>query len=149
MAAGPVTFYYTTVRVGWADTDAAAVVWFGNFFKYIEAAEVALFDALGRPMRALFTTHQVVMPRTALTCNYRSPARFDDVLDVGLGVESVAERRVRYAFEIRQRESRQLVAEGTCEIACADSTTFKGRPFPDELRAVFTAAMQAPSQRET
>ena len=81
------------------------------------------------------------MPRTTVTCSYRSPARFDDVLDLGLEVESVTDRRVRLAFQIRQHESQRVVAEGNYEIACVDEATFKGRPFPDEVRAMFDSLL--------
>jgi len=137
-----VRFLHTTIRVAWGDTDAARVVWFGNFLRYVEAGEVALFDAHGRPMSELFREHQILLPRTNLTISYKSPARFDDLLDVGLAVHGVTERRVQHVFEIRQQRSGQLVAEGSYEIACVDAGTFKARPFPDEVRVVFEAAMR-------
>jgi acyl-CoA thioester hydrolase len=137
------TFFPTIVRVPWADTDAARVVWFGNFLKYLEAAEVALFDTLGRPLSTLLDEHGVLMPRTSLTCRYRSPARFDDVLEVGLAVENLTERRIHYVFEIRQRDSRDLVVEGSYNVACVDASTFTGRAFPDLVRGLLSTAMSA------
>ena len=136
-----VRFFTTTVRVSWADTDAARVVWFGQFLHYLEVAEVALFDAHGRSMSALFDAHEILLPRTSLTIAYRSPARFDDLLDVGLGVASLTERRVGYVFQMHQHESRRLVAEGSYEVAAVASQTFKSRSFPDDVRAVFAAAI--------
>ena len=141
---GPDRFIHTTVRVPWRDTDAAGVVWFANFLGYVEMAEVALVQSRGWSVPDVFRRHQIAMPRTNLSISYRSPARFDDVLDIGLAVDSVSERRVRYAFEIRQRDSGQLVAEGSLEVACVDVATFKGRPFPDEVRAVFES-LQRPA----
>lgn len=133
-------WFHTTVRVAWGDTDAAGVVWFGTFCRYLEVAEAALFDASGRPLPAFFSEHQIVMPRTELKCVFRSPARFDDVLDVALGVESASERRIRFAYEIRQHTSGRLVSEGSYEIACVDKATFKGRPFPAEVTGIFEKA---------
>lgn len=142
--AGSDKFTHTTVRVPWRDTDAAGVVWFANFLGYVEMGEVALVQTRGWSVPDVFRQHQIAMPRTNLSISYRSPARFGDVLDVGLAVDSVTDRRVRYAFEIRQLDSRQLVAEGSLEVACVDITTFKGRPFPDEIRAVFES-LQRPA----
>jgi acyl-CoA thioester hydrolase len=130
--------------VPWRDTDAAGVVWFANFLGYVEMGEVALVQSRGWSVPDVFRRHQIAMPRTNLSISYRLPARFDDVLDVGLAVDSVTERRVQYAFEIRQRDSGQLVAEGSLEVACVDAATFKGRPFPDEVRAVFES-LQRPA----
>lgn len=136
--------YYTTVRVLWADTDAAHVVWYGSYLRYLEMAEVAMFDTLGRSFADVLADHHIFIPRTALTCNYRSPARFNDVLDLGLTVEYMTDRRVRLAFAMRQQVSQKVVVEGAYEIACVDQTTFKGRPFPDEIRALFDAATAKP-----
>jgi YbgC/YbaW family acyl-CoA thioester hydrolase len=131
---------YTTVRVIWADTDAARVVWFGTYMRYVEMAELAMFDALGSPFAEVLATHHILIPRTTLTCNYRSPARFNDLLDLGLGVETLTERRVRFAFRIRHHVSHEVVADGAYEIACVDDATFKGRPFPDAVHSMFDAA---------
>jgi len=148
--AGPGRFIHTTVRVPWRDTDAAGVVWFANFLGYVEMGEVALVQSRGWSVPDVFRKHQIAMPRTNLSISYRAPARFDDVLDIGLAVDSVTERRVRYAFEIRQRDAAgQLVAEGSLEVACVDAATFKGRPFPDEVRAVFESLRRPADSRAT
>ena len=41
-------FFRVNVRVHWADTDAAGIVWFGNFLRFFEEAEDELFRALGK-----------------------------------------------------------------------------------------------------
>jgi acyl-CoA thioesterase FadM len=100
-----------------------------------------MFDALGRPLADLLADHRILIPRTTLTINYKSPSRFNDLLELGLGIDSLSERRVRLAFQMRHQASGKIVAEGTYEIACADEATFKGRPFPGEVRALFDAAL--------
>ena len=134
-------WFHASVRVAWSDTDAAGVVWFGTFCRYLEVAEAALFEASGRPLPAFLGEHHIVVPRTELTCAFRSPARFDDLLDVALGVASASERRIRFAYEIKQQKSGTLVAEGSYEIACVDHATFKGRPFPAEVTVIFEKAL--------
>jgi len=133
-------WFHAPVRVAWSDTDAAGIVWFGTFCRYLEVAEAALFEASGRPLSAFLADHGIVIPRTELKCVFRSPARFDEVLDVALGVESASERRIRFAYEITQQNSGKLVAEGSYEIACADRAIFKGRPFPAEVTVIFEKA---------
>ena len=59
----------------WADTDAAGIVWFGVFFRYLENAEEELFRALGRDRTKLLGELRIFMPRTSLECSFRSPAR--------------------------------------------------------------------------
>ena len=68
-------FYYVNVRVHWADTDAAGIVWFGNFLRFFEEAEDGLFRALGRTRIELIRDFGILMPRLDATCRFRSPAR--------------------------------------------------------------------------
>ena len=134
--------FSTTVQVLWADTDAARIVWYGNYLRYIEAAENAMFAALAASLSDLVVRHQILFPRTSLACQFRSPARFEDVLSVKLRIASVTERRARLEFTIQQHASEQVVAEGSYEIACVDDRTFQGRPWPTEVHALLARAVQ-------
>src|ERR1700681_2250159 len=96
-------FYRVNVRVHWADTDAAGIVWFGNFLRFFEEAEDELFRALGRTRLELIRDFGILMPRVEATCRFRSPARAEEVLAIGIGVEEMTERRISYLFEARQR----------------------------------------------
>lgn len=135
MAAG---FYRVNVRVHWADTDAAGVVWFGNFLRFFEEAEDELFRALGRTRMELIEDFGIVMPRVEASLRFRSPARAEEVLEIGIAVDEIRERRIAYRFEARERDTRRLVAEGAYRVACVDPTTFKATEFPAQLRRLFT-----------
>jgi YbgC/YbaW family acyl-CoA thioester hydrolase len=141
------TGFHYTVEVPWADTDAAQVVWFGNFCRYVEAAEVALFTALGHPLPGILAAHHILVPRTHFTCSFRSTARFADVLRVTLGVASVSDRRVAFAFEITREDTGRVVAQGAYRIACVDASTFQAMAFPAELLAILTNGVAALSGR--
>lgn len=141
------SFRYT-LDVPWTDTDAAQVVWFGNFVRYVEAAEVAFFASLGMPLTAVHARHAIWMPRTHLTSSFRSPARFADRLVVSLRVTTVSERRVGFAYTITQEGSGQLVSEGAYRIACVDAATFLPRIFPLEVLEGLAKTRPSPSTRE-
>lgn len=129
--------YRVNVRVHWADTDAAGIVWFGNFFRFFEEAEDELFRALGRTRLELIREFGILMPRVEASCRFRSPARAEEVLEVGIAVEEIGERRIHYRFEVRERDTRRLIAEGSYRVACVSSETFKGREFPAAIRILF------------
>jgi YbgC/YbaW family acyl-CoA thioester hydrolase len=113
----------------------------GNFVKYVEQAEEELFRACGYPRRDLMREN-ILFPRTTLNCSFRSPARFDDVLTIALGIEKMSERRIGYWFEITQAESKQLVVEGAYEVACVDAETFRSREVPEYVRTAVSARLR-------
>ena len=127
-------FFKVNVRVHWADTDAAGVVWFGNFLRFFEEAEDELFRALGRTRMELMKDFGILMPRVDASCKFRAPARAEEVLEIGIAVESITTRRISYRFEARGVDSRKLVCEGSYRVACIWQRTFRGTEFPAKLR---------------
>jgi YbgC/YbaW family acyl-CoA thioester hydrolase len=124
----------------WPDTDPAGIVWFGVFCRYLENAEEDLFRVLGRDRTDVIRDLQIFMPRTSLNCQFRSPARLGDEISVGVGVAEITERRVGYAFDIRERATNRLILEATYRVACVDAKSFTPRTFPDALVALLAPA---------
>lgn len=134
-------FHHVPGHVIWPDADAAGIAWFGVFFRYFEAAEEDLFRALGRDRNALLRELHVYMPRTSLTCGFRSPARLGDEIAVGVGVSAMTDRRVTFAFDVRERGADRLICEASYRVACVDATSFAARAFPPEISSLLAPAL--------
>ena len=129
-------FFRVNVRVHWADTDAAGIVWFGNFLRFFEEAEDEMFRALGRTRLELIRDFGILMPRIEAHCRFKSPARAEEVLEVGIAVQEMTERRIAYTFEACERDTQRAVCEGSYRVACVSAETFKPRDFPPALRTL-------------
>jgi YbgC/YbaW family acyl-CoA thioester hydrolase len=140
-------FHHIPLRVLWADTDPAGIVWFGVFCRYFEQAEEELFQRLGEDRTALLAQLKIFMPRTSLQMRFRSPARLGDEIAVGIGVAAITERRVEYVFDIRERATDRLVCEASYRVACVDATEFTGRPFPERIITLLKQALVAAPAR--
>ena len=133
-------FHHFDLRVMWPDTDPAGIVWFGVFFRYFEYAEEDLYRRLGSDRTALLRALNVFMPRTSLQSGFRSPAKLGDELLVGVGVDAIAERRIGFRFDVRERATDRLICEASYRVACVDATTFVPQPFPGEIVALLAQA---------
>lgn len=129
-------FFRVNVRVHWADTDAAGIVWFGNFLRFFEEAEDEMFRALGRTRLELTRDFGILMPRIEAHCRFKSPARAEEVLEVGIAVQAITEKRIAYLFDARERDTLRPVCEGSYRVACVTADTFKPREFPPALRTL-------------
>ena len=134
-------FHHIDIRVMWSDTDPAGIVWFGVFFRYFEHAEEDLYRRLGSDRTALLRALTIFMPRTSLQCGFRSPARLGDEISVGVGISAMTDRRIGFAFDIRERDTGRLICEASYRVACVDQTTFATRRFPPEIVALLTPAL--------
>jgi YbgC/YbaW family acyl-CoA thioester hydrolase len=102
--------------VDFADTDMAGIVHFANFFRYMEAAEVAYLRSLGLSVALPWEGQKLSFPRVAASCDYVKPARFDDVLDIAVTIARLGRKSVTYAFEFSR--DGELLARGQVSSVC-------------------------------
>src|SRR5690349_532071 len=75
------------VRVYYEDTDAAGVVYYANYLKFMERARTEWLAALGFPLASFEREHGVVFVVHRCEIDFRSPARLND--DLVVTVEDV------------------------------------------------------------
>lgn len=86
------------VKVNFFDTDAMAVVHHANYLRWFEMGRVELLREAGITLNALIEDG-IVFPITEVACNYRSSAKFDDI--VVIETTPVALTPVKMAFDYR------------------------------------------------
>ena len=82
------------VRVYYEDTDLAGIVYYANYLRFIERARTEWARARGVDQVALKRDAGIVLAVRRVEADYLSPARFDDVLEVRTGLQSVSGARI-------------------------------------------------------
>jgi acyl-CoA thioester hydrolase len=95
------------VRVGFDETDAQGVVYYGRYPPYFDRARVEYWRHLGL-LHALPEHREFVMRRS--TQQYDAPARFDDPLEVFVRVARIGRTSVTLEFRALHAETRTLLA---------------------------------------
>ncbi len=114
--------FHTTRRVEFCDTDMAGIVHFANFFRYMEAAEHELFRSLGLKIAGeLPDGMHYGWPRVSSTCSYRSPARYEDVLEIRVSVLRRSSRSLTTTYEF-SREGQPLASGEMKTVFCVFPT---------------------------
>ncbi len=91
--------FTTTRRVEFGDTDMAGIMHFSNFFKFMEVAETDFLHARGLSVTWTAGGVRYGFPRVSVGCDFAKPARFEDVLTVGVTVEKIGTKSVSYRFD--------------------------------------------------
>jgi len=90
---------FTTQRkIEFADTDMGGIVHFSRYFVFMETAEHRFLEALGTSVALDLDGRRIGWPRVAATCEYKSPARFGDLLDISVRVARKGEKSMTYDF---------------------------------------------------
>jgi acyl-CoA thioester hydrolase len=87
-------FKYSAVeRVGFSDTDAQGIVYYGRYMPFFDLARVEYHRHLGL-MHAERQPQEFVM--RACTIDYLAPARFDDLVETFIRVSRIGRTSVTY-----------------------------------------------------
>jgi len=124
--------------VRWSDVDAAGVVCYGAYVRFIEIAETELFRAAGFPYGAIFERFDCWLPRVRYTCEFKSPARLDERLSVRTQVKRLGKTSITLGFAFDNARGEEI-AECEIVMVCVDRATFRAKPVPDELRTALAA----------
>jgi 4-hydroxybenzoyl-CoA thioesterase/acyl-CoA thioester hydrolase len=89
--------------VEFSDTDMAGIMHFSAFFRYMEAAEHELLRSMSFSVYSELDGDVVSFPRVAAKCEFHSPARCEDVLDIDVTVRRVGIKSVTYGFGFSQK----------------------------------------------
>jgi acyl-CoA thioester hydrolase len=123
-------------RVEFSDTDMAGMMHFANFFRFMESAECEFWRSLGLSVAWQTGGERLGFPRVSASCDYLKPARFEDVLDVAVTVQSVGTKSVTFGFEFTR--SGEVLARGKVSVVCCRARPdrpLESVPIPDEIRA--------------
>ena len=124
------------VRVGFDETDAAGIVYYGRYMPYFDRARVEYLRALGLLARTPAPTEYVMR---AQEVEYHAPARFDDQLDVAVRVARIGSTSISWEFDAHHVEDGRHLAAARQTLVRIELAT--RRPVP--IDAAFREAVLA------
>ena len=92
------TRFRLTRTVAFSETDAAGIVHFSNFFRYMEDAEHAMLRDFGLSVHRDIGDDVAGFPRVSAQCDYRKPLKFEDVFTIEVHVQAKTDKSVTYGF---------------------------------------------------
>lgn len=99
--AGASSWYGTSFRVRYQETDQMGVVYHANYLTWFESGRTEMFRGLGFAYRTLESLG-LLLPVTSADLQFKSPARYDDLIAVYARLTVFSALRVVYEYEIRR-----------------------------------------------
>src|SRR6516225_10483569 len=94
----------TTVRVRYAETDQMGVVYYSNYLVWFEIGRVEFIRQLGFDYRKMETDDDVMLPVVEVTCRYKAPAVYDDIVIIETRVSAMRTSMMKFAYEVYRAE---------------------------------------------
>ena len=141
MSAGPTRArppfrFSVRLRVGFDETDAQAVVYYGRYFPYFDRARVEYQRHLGL-LHSLPPGFEFVMRH--VSCEYEAPARFDDEIEVFMRTASIGRSSLHTEFAVHLCETGDLLARAEQVMVLIDRAARTPEPVPAHIREAVAA----------
>jgi acyl-CoA thioester hydrolase len=125
--------FHHPLRVRYVETDAQARVFFGNYLTYFDVALTEYLRTIGYSIIEMIDLGMDIFYVEA-SCQYKVPARFDDLLHIHARVSHIGNTSFKFEFSIYKHPSDELIATGQIIIVAVDIKTEKPIRVPDEFR---------------
>ena len=128
----PAPFKFSArTRVGFSDTDAQGVVYYGRYNPYFDLARVEYLRALGQ----LSTERAGDFVMRANDVEYFAPAQFDDELEIYARVSRIGRTSVTFEFAAYRLPDETLMVTAHQTVVYVDLATRSPVPVPEDYRA--------------
>jgi acyl-CoA thioester hydrolase len=101
----------TRLRVRYAETDQMGVVYYANYFIWMEIGRTDYCKTVGFSYREM-EKEDANMAAVDASCRYIAPARYDDEILVRTSIERLNRRLITFAYSISNAETGETLAEG-------------------------------------
>ncbi|HSB10187.1 MAG TPA: thioesterase family protein [Blastocatellia bacterium] len=129
--------FHHDIRVRFADTDLQGIVFNANYLTYYDVAWTEYFRTVGFEWKDLLALGvDTVLSRTTMV--FKSPAKFDEILEVHTRVSRLGNTSLTFEFEIYPRNEDRLIGSASSLYVCVGPKTLKSIRVPDELRSRIT-----------
>ena len=123
------------LRVRFNETDLMGIVHHASYLSYMEVARVEWLRRRGVTYAA-WAESGLHLPVVEVSLKYRAPSRFDDELEIEVGLGELRAASLRFDYRIARPKDHRLCVEGSTRLACVDGNHALKRISP-EMAEVF------------
>jgi acyl-CoA thioester hydrolase len=123
--------YSSLTRVGFSDTDAQGIVYYGRYLPYFDSARVEYHRHLDM-LETRVDEREFVM--RANTIEYHAPARFDDLIEVFIRVSRIGRSSITYECAAYRADDDVLMVTAQQTLVLVDLEERRACTIPDSYR---------------
>ena len=128
--------FKTHRKIEFADTDSGGIVHFSRYLVFMETAEHQFLDAMGTSVHEVIDGQTIGWPRVKVSCEYASPAKYGDTLEISVRVVKLGRSSITYSvtFEI---DGRHIARGESTSVRCELGSKIRSVPIPEQLKKNF------------
>tara|TARA_B100000700_G_scaffold147038_1_gene163868 strand:+ start:893 stop:1288 length:396 start_codon:yes stop_codon:yes gene_type:complete len=122
-------FKYNT-KVYYEDTDAAGIVYYANYLKFLERARSEAIYSIGLTNKKLLNDYGTIIIVKSCKIDYKSPAKFEDLLEIISKIKTIGKSSFTMDQIIKRKD--ETISESEVVLVTVNA---EGKPIriPDVL----------------
>jgi len=122
-------FKYNT-KVYYEDTDAAGIVYYANYLKFLERARSEAIYSIGLTNKKLLSDHGTIIIVKSCNIDYKKPAKFEDSLEIISEIKTISKSSFTMDQIIKRKD--EIISESEIVLVTVNA---EGKPIkiPDVL----------------
>ena len=125
-------------RVGFSDTDAQGIVYYGRYLPYFDLARVEYHRQLGLLGMEIGAEGEEFVMR-ALSVEYHAPAVFDDLIEVYVRIAKIGRTSATYELAAYRARDDVLMVTATQTLVLVDLEERKAVSIPESYKQAIRA----------
>jgi YbgC/YbaW family acyl-CoA thioester hydrolase len=130
-------------QVHWGDCDPAGIIFYPTYFRWMDAATWAFFDAVGYGARR-FRAERLAMPLVSAECQFKAPAEQGDRCEVRSRIARFGGRSFVVAHEVVRADGVLLASGSETRVwgryEDGAGAPIRGETIPAQVKALFRRA---------
>ncbi|MDD5427638.1 MAG: YbgC/FadM family acyl-CoA thioesterase [Candidatus Omnitrophica bacterium] len=122
-------------KIYYHDTDTGGVVYYSNYFKYMEEARTEYLSGLGIDV-ADYMAGGILFAVVHLEADYKSPARYGDKITVSARIDEIGNASIHFTQEVKKADA--VLVSAKVVLVCI-SDKMKARRVPEDLKEKYNA----------
>lgn len=117
--------YWYSHRVSYGETDTMGVLYYGEYFHIFERGRGDFIRFLGLSYMTV-EERGLFLPVREAQCRYRSPARYDDLIQLRLCLSQFGRASLTFDYTLYDEGKERIMATGFTQHACVNAD---GKPI--------------------
>ena len=122
-------------RISYGETDTMGVLYYAEYLHIFERGRNEYIRAYGITYKEV-EERGLFLPVREANCRYRSPAKYDDLVQIRMGLADWRKASFTFQYEMYDETRTRLMASGFTQHACVDASA-KPVAVPGWFREIF------------
>ncbi len=122
--------FFLEKRIYYHDTDCGGVVYYATYLDHLEEARTEYMRKRLVDVKD-YAAKGVLFAVVHLEADYKSPARYGDMIKISAGIETIGNASIHFAQEVKRGDA--LLIKARVVLACIDNK-MKDRRIPEEMK---------------